>query len=287
MDLEYIKSTSRKLKQLGFDERWLQRKIEEDTTILGLGDLTVIERERSQNSGGRIDFLLYDPEEGTRYEVEVMLGKLDASHIIRTIEYWDIERRRYPNIEHRAVIVAEEITNRFFNVISLFNQFIPIIALQLSAFKVENKVILNFVKVLDVSEQGVDDTESVSEQVDRSHWEKISNPKAINVIDEIVKLIQTSSEDIRVTYNKNHIALGTTGTNFAWFHPRKTASHCFIDFKIDSDQRAEFIQQMEEAGINAGTRRKNMKVRLNSKEIGQNIDLIQGIVNYCEQYSRQ
>jgi len=233
------------------------------------------------------DFLLYDPEEGTRYEVEVMLGKLDPNHIIRTIEYWDIERRRYPNIEHRAVIVAEEITNRFFNVISLFNQFIPIIALQLSVFMVENKVILNFVKVLDITEQGVDDIDSVSQRVDRSHWEKISNSQAINVIDEIVKLIQTSPEDIRVTYNKSHIALGTTGTNFAWFNPRKTASHCFINFKIDSEQRAEFIQQLEETGINAGTRGKLMKVRLNSQEIAKNNDLIQSIVNYSEQYSHQ
>ena len=31
---------------------------------------------------------------------------MDESHIIRTIEYWDIERRRYPQYEHVAVIVA-------------------------------------------------------------------------------------------------------------------------------------------------------------------------------------
>lgn len=253
MELKYIRSTPKKLRKLGFDERWLQNKIDEDTSILGLGDLTVLERERSQESGGRLDFLLYDPEEGTRYEVEVMLGKLDPSHIIRTIEYWDVERRRYPNIEHRAVIIAEEITNRFFNIISLFNQFLPIIAIQLNAFQVENNVVLNFVKVLDVSEQAVDDTDSVAEQVDRAHWENISSTNAIKVIDGVVSLL-TPSENIRITYNKNHVALGTTGTNFAWFHPRKTAPHCFIDFKIDSDQRADYIQQLEEAGINAGTR---------------------------------
>jgi hypothetical protein len=46
-----------------------------------------------------------------------MLGSLDESHIIRTIEYWDIERQRRPTFEHRAVIVAERITSRFFNVL--------------------------------------------------------------------------------------------------------------------------------------------------------------------------
>src|SRR2546427_6747000 len=60
------------------------------------------------------DFLISDPETNTMYEVEVMLGRVDETHIIRAIEYWDIERRRWPTREHRAVIVAEEITTRFF-----------------------------------------------------------------------------------------------------------------------------------------------------------------------------
>ena len=54
-----------------------------------------------------------------------MLGALDESHIIRTIEYWDVERQRFPTHDHRAVIVAEEITSRFFNVIRLLNRAVP------------------------------------------------------------------------------------------------------------------------------------------------------------------
>ena len=57
----------------------------------------------------------------TRYEVEIQLGPTDESHIIRTIEYWEIERRRYPQYEHVAVIVAEDVTSRFLNVINLLN----------------------------------------------------------------------------------------------------------------------------------------------------------------------
>jgi len=45
-------------------------------------------------------------ESTRRYEVEIQLGATDESHIIRTIEYWDIERKRYPQYEHTAVIVA-------------------------------------------------------------------------------------------------------------------------------------------------------------------------------------
>ena len=65
--------------------RVLQSMSEVDLVV---HDLSIIARERSQSSGGRLDFLMFDPEEeGVRYEVEVMLGRLDESHIIRAIEY--------------------------------------------------------------------------------------------------------------------------------------------------------------------------------------------------------
>ncbi len=113
------------------DERWVQARIAEDPTVLGLGDLVLKDKERSQPHAGRLDLLLQDPETDRRYEVEVQLGSTDESHIIRTIEYWDIERKRYPQYEHCAVLVAEDITGRFLNVISLFNGTIPLIAIQM------------------------------------------------------------------------------------------------------------------------------------------------------------
>src|ERR1044071_6495064 len=108
------------------NERWVQDRIAEDPAILGLGDLILKDKERIQPRAGRLDLLLQDAESNRRYDVEVQLGKTDETHIIRTIEYWDIERKRYPQYDHVAVIVAEEITGRFLNVISLFNGSIPL-----------------------------------------------------------------------------------------------------------------------------------------------------------------
>jgi hypothetical protein len=78
----------------------------------------------------------------------LQLGATDESHIIGTIEYWDTERRRWPQYDHVAVMVAEEITARFFNVICLFNGFIPIIAIQMSAIELGDAVTLVFSTVL-------------------------------------------------------------------------------------------------------------------------------------------
>src|SRR5437870_2330028 len=115
------------------DEKWVQARIAEDPSILGLGDVVLKDKERVQPKAGRLDLLLQEADGNRRYEVEVQLGATDESHIIRTIEYWDVERKRYPQYDHTAVIVAEEITSRFLNVISLFNGTIPLMAIQMSA----------------------------------------------------------------------------------------------------------------------------------------------------------
>lgn len=129
-------------------EKWVQEIIANDPSILGLGDLILKDKERIHPKAGRLDLLLQDPDSERRYEVEIQLGKVDESHIIRTIEYWDIEKKRYPQYDHCAVIIAEDITNRFLNVINIFNGAIPLIAIKMEAFKNENDYWLNFTTVL-------------------------------------------------------------------------------------------------------------------------------------------
>ena len=46
-----------------YSEKWLQDTIADDPTILGLGELDVIDRERTQESSGRLDMLLADSAE--------------------------------------------------------------------------------------------------------------------------------------------------------------------------------------------------------------------------------
>ena len=57
-----------------FNEKWLQDIIADDPNIIGLGDLILIERERRQEKAGRLDLLIADTEDSTRYEIELMLG---------------------------------------------------------------------------------------------------------------------------------------------------------------------------------------------------------------------
>ena len=73
------------------NEKWVQNLIADDPSILGLGDLVLKDKERVQPRAGRLDLLLQDSDTNRRYEVELQLGPTNETHIIRTIEYWDIE----------------------------------------------------------------------------------------------------------------------------------------------------------------------------------------------------
>ena len=284
MNMEYKKGRPVKLRDVGRDEKWLQDRINEDTSILGLGDLLILQRERPQYSGGRIDFLMFNPEDEVRYEIEIMLGTLDESHIIRAIEYWDVERRRYPSFEHRAVIVAEDITNRFFNIIGLMNKAVPIIAVQLNAFSVENQLLLNFVKVLDLAETFEEEEQGAQEIADRKYWESRANPKSIDLLDYMIGIVKTISTP-RITYNRGHIALGTSGRNFLWCHPRK-GPRIYFEIRV-GEERENLATKFDEQGIqcNRDTNPEIIKIVLTMKELEENQELIREVIKLAENHS--
>jgi len=55
------------------NERWVQDRVAEDPSILGLGDLVLKDRERIQPRAGRLDLLLQDVDSSRRFEVEIQL----------------------------------------------------------------------------------------------------------------------------------------------------------------------------------------------------------------------
>jgi hypothetical protein len=225
-NLQYTKATKIWLKDHPeFDEPWLRNIIAADPSILGLGDLVLKETERMQPKAGRLDLLLQDSELDKRYEVEIMLGRVDESHIIRCIEYWDIERKRLPTFDHCAVLIAEEITSRFLNVISLFNGAVPMMALQLNAIQIGDKIILNFTRVLDEIIPGAIEEEELSEReaTDRDYWQQKGSELSLGLADECLEVLKEFDSTLALTYNKHYIGLrqGNRPNNFVIFKAKK------------------------------------------------------------------
>ena len=230
------------------NERWVQDRIAEDPAILGLGDVVLKDKERSQPRAGRLDLLLQDTEASRRYEVEVQLGSTDESHIIRTIEYWDIERKRYPQYDHTAVIIAENMTARFLNVISLFNGMIPLVAIQMNALKLGDQVGLVFTSVLDQMTLGlVDEDEEVQEVTDRSYWERRGSGKTLAMADELLGIVRTLDSDLELKFNKFYVGLAKNGQpcNFVVFRPQKS----FLRIEARIKKSKETQERLEDAGL--------------------------------------
>ena len=227
-------------------EDWLEDRIHEDPSLLGLGDLDVIDRQKSQPTGGRLDLLLRDPDTLTRYVVELQLGSTDPSHIVRAIEYWDVERLRYPDHDHVAVIVAEDVTGRFFNVINLFNGLIPLIAIQMKCVEVEGNHALIATRVLDRVQRGIEEEEG-AELADHSSW-KARFPETLPIVDKLFGMIKAARPEIEPNYRKSHITLSIQGkVNAAiGFRPRKYGVRAW--FKALRTQ--ELTDNLESAGIN-------------------------------------
>jgi hypothetical protein len=234
-----------------FDEKWVGDRIAEDPSILGLGDLRLIDRERRQEKAGRLDLLLEDDDEEQRYEIELMLGATDESHVVRCIEYWDIERRRYPAYEHCAVLIAEDVTARFLNVISLIAGSVPLIAIQLTAIEVEGKVSLVPVKVLDARALLREDLEiAPTAKADRAQWAD-SRPKTLDVVDRCLSLMnEKSDKKFELNYTQAYIGLldGNRPRVFITFWPRKIAAALEVVLGEDPES---WVARLKADGMNA------------------------------------
>lgn len=230
-------------------EKWVQDLIADDPSILGLGDLELRQKERMQPRAGRLDILLQDSESKRRYEVELQLGATDETHIIRTIEYWDIERKRYPQYDHCAVIIAEDITSRFLNIISLFNGTIPLIAIQVQALRVAGKITLVFTRVLDELTRGLvdEDEEAEAAPADRTYWEARATKQSLAAVDEIMTIVKSIDPSLEPKYNKPYIGIKKNGGafNFVSFRPKKNT----ITLELRIPQSDDIDAKIEQAGL--------------------------------------
>ncbi len=248
--MDYVKPERFSLKQHPqYSEKWVQELIANDPEIIGLGDVYVKDKERVQPQAGRIDLVLQETDGKQRYEVEIQLGATDETHIIRTIEYYDLERKRYPQYEHCAVLIAEDITSRFLNVISLFNGTLPLIAIQMQAFEIGGQKTVIFTKVMDKLVRGLvdEDEEASAAPADRAYWEKRGSKDTVQLAEDVLKIAREFDKSLELKFNKPYVGVtkDKQAFNFARFFPLKTA----LMTTIRLDQTSEIDAVIENLGV--------------------------------------
>lgn len=263
-----------------YTEKWVQKLIAEDPSILGLGDLVLRDQERMQPRAGRLDLLLEDSDMRRRYEVELQLGATDEAHIIRTIEYWDIERKRYPQYDHCAVLVAEDVTSRFLNVMALFNGLAPFIAVQMQALKFGENITLVFTKVMDELSRGWADVDIVEPTpTDRSHWEHKTSKAMVGIADDLLAIVKQFDPTLSLKFNKFYIGLGRDGQpyNFVVFRPGKL--HMVLKLRLpESEDLTTKIEQSGVETLDYDKRWKAYRLQLSRSDVSEKADVLRDLM---------
>ena len=140
--------------------------------------------------------------------------------------------------------MAEKVTGRFLNVIGLFNGFVPLIAIQLRAVKLEDKIGLIFTKVLDELPLGrLEEKEGGQEPTDRAYWESKGSRQTVELADRMLDMIQSFASGYKLNYTKHYIGLAKNGqaNNFVVLKPQKTA----LRFKLKLPKTEETSGRLE------------------------------------------
>lgn len=260
-----------------YNEKWIQARIAHDPKILGLGDLVLLQQERIQPSGGRLDLLLQDMETKQRYEVELQLGPTDETHIIRTIEYWDVERKRYPQYDHCAVLIAEDVTSRFQNIVSLFGGAIPLIAIQMQGYRVGEHFTLIFTTVVDELSRGLVDEDEEATSTDRAYWESKASKATVGMADQLLGIVKEFDPALELNYNKFYIGLAKNdrANNFVKFIPKQNT----IKVEPRIKQSEEIDAKIQAAGVQTlGYDRRRYRIVLGKDDVKEHADFLKELI---------
>ena len=257
--LKYIKPVILQLKhnpQFG-GEALIQQLIADDPSVLGLGNLTLVKKEHIQPDGGRLDLLLEDPNANRRYEVEVLLGELDASHLARVMSYWCNESKRAPKIDHVAVIVAENIfSSRYFDVIARWSESNPLIAIELTALEVPCGQTVIFRRVLNLNRKQRD-----------SEYEWLEDPKdnfsefVRPAVDELQELIAEVTPNVKMNPTKSsYVGTKVDGKSNNILTLRKIRGYMSLGIRLE--QSSDLDEVIRKSGVEAAYDSLKNKYRL-------------------------
>lgn len=145
------------------------------------------------------------------------------------------EKRRWPQRKHFAVLIAERINRRFFNVIHLLSYSIPLIAVQVSLLGVNGGRTLHFTKLLNTYEEIEDGSSLESRNFNCDYW----NQKAkwtLDAADSLLNATANTFSSPTMTYAKGYIAIAVNGYNYMRLFKRSMAKS-LLEFRMEEPLR--------------------------------------------------
>lgn len=134
--------------------------------------------------------------------------------------------------------------------ISLFNGFIPLVAIQIQAYQTGDAVSLIFTRVLDQMRLGlVEEEEDKMDVADRAYWEKRASKSTMEITDRLIEQITHMDKALSPKYNKFYIGLTYNGIarNFISFKPKKE----WVWVAIGLEKSDELDRRFESVGLDS------------------------------------
>jgi hypothetical protein len=165
------------------------------------------------------------------------------------------------------VLIAEDSTSRFLNVVSLFNGTIPLIAIQMQALKIGDSVTLVFTTVMDELSRGYidEDEDAEAAPTDRAYWENRGSKGTLGLVDQLVTVEKEIDPSLELRFNKFYIGVSKDGQpyNFVTFRPRKNQ----LNFELKLPQSDDLDAKIEQAGIETMEYNKRWGLYLTKEDI--------------------
>lgn len=237
----------------GYSEDWLERQITKNPAMLGLtdGKLEVVRTQLRQDKERRLDLLLKAPDEGTYYSVELMLGELNASHLVRTVDYWlrNKDAIADKDWEHVPVVVAERISETGWRRVARWLADVsPLIAIELRAISVDSRLAVQCFTVFD----GRDHQEELDIQVPQvelgpDYWVKKASEKTVAVAQDVGSILPKIDSKLRLSYKQEFIGVMAQNrpANFVTFNPKKS----FVRARVTVTESETWAKRLKKAGV--------------------------------------
>ncbi len=217
------------LRDLGYDEIWLQNWLAADPARLGLGEVQVVAQELSAPRGGSLDILARDGD--TYYSVEVQLGEVDASHSFRVFDYWASNRMRFKDKTHVAVLMVESATGRYRSALDALAEYLPLVVIELRAWRGEAEVILVPETVVINENLDVAGPAGTVAGAERSEadWQATISGEAWAFYKAFVAWTEAGLGEVRVDYSpKSYIGIRRGRRVWAPLWPRKDGAFVYL-----------------------------------------------------------
>jgi hypothetical protein len=210
---------------------WLKEQVMDSPSLLGLGELEVLELDpKTPTIADRVSLLLRDPYQRNpaeaRYELEIQLGWADEAFIFRAIERWDRERQRCPGCRHCVVLAAEHVSKRYINFLRLFGNAVPVVALELNALLVDDKVLLHFAKLYDQRVYFLDNPPIRRRAfLDKGYWIHRTEHETMVMINAVIKVAQEECPRYSARFLRDYVSLEgeAEGDHLLWMWTRGPA----------------------------------------------------------------